>query len=206
MKLPRILNLIAGLSLLASAADASDLQFDVAHERVPDTQLAVANLTGKPVKPLAAGEGPGTVLIFVLQDCPVSNAYSPEYRRIHDDYTRQGFQVHLVYTDEDATVKIIQKHQHDYKLEGIPTIHDKRHVLAKLLGASVTPEAAVVRPDGVIAYRGRIDNLYEDFGEKRRRPTVTDLRNALDSVKAKKPVVVARTKAVGCFIPPLDDE
>ena len=61
-------------------------------------------------------------------------------------------------------------------------------MLVQLSGASVTPQAAVLSPDGTVLYLGRIDNRVEDFGKQRPQATVPDLRNALDALLAGKPV------------------
>ncbi len=73
----------------------------------------------------------------------------------------------------------------------------------KATGAEITPTAVIVRPDASIAYRGRIDNFYADFGKQRRTVTEHDLRDALAAVLAGKPVARPETKPVGCYIPEL---
>ena len=70
-------------------------------------------------------------------------------------------------------------------------------------GATITPQAVVIRPDESIAYRGRIDNFYAALGRPRRVVTEHDLRDALDAVFAGKPVPKPETQAVGCYIPEL---
>jgi hypothetical protein len=50
-------------------------------------------------------------------------------------------------------------------------------------------------------YRGRIDDLYVDFGQRRNAPTKRDLRMVLDAIAAGKAVQYSTAKAVGCFIP-----
>jgi len=65
------------------------------------------------------------------------------------------------------------------------------------------PEAVVVLADGSIAYRGRIDNFYADYGKPRRMATEHNLRDALDAVLARKAVERPSTTPVGCFIPDL---
>ncbi len=57
--------------------------------------------------------------------------------------------------------------------------------------------AAVLTPDGMLLYLGRIDNLVEDFNVRRQVPTKFDLREALDAVLTGKPVPRARTTAFG---------
>jgi hypothetical protein len=51
----------------------------------------------------------------------------------------------------------------------------------------VTPEVAVVGPGGALLYRGRIDDLWSDYGKRRQEPTTRDLRAALDAALAGRP-------------------
>jgi mono/diheme cytochrome c family protein len=67
--------------------------------------------------------------------------------------------------------------------------------------AEVTPEAFVLDAQGVLRYRGRIDNAYAARLQKNSRVTHHDLRRALDDVLADKAVRVAATQAVGCPFP-----
>ena len=76
-----------------------------------------------------------------------------------------------------------------------------RRDLVKATGAAITPTAVVVRPDGSIAYRGRIDNSFAAVGIQRRVVTEHDLRDALDEVLAGQPVKNPEEPAVGCYIP-----
>lgn len=209
MKMPGKNCLLAAASLLLTLGTTAwaGPGFDAAFERVSDASLTLPDIAGTARQPLKADkDATGMLLIFVLQDCPISNSYAPEYQRLFTDYAEKGIRMCLVYTDEEVTLTDIKKHRSQYQLEGITAIHDARHQLVKATGATVTPEAALIQPDGRIAYRGRIDNLYPDFGKKRRAATVHELRDALDAVLAGKPVVASRTKAIGCFIPPLDEE
>ena len=80
-------------------------------------------------------------------------------------------------------------------------LRDPAHTLVRLTGATVTPEAAVLGPQGRLLYEGRIDDRFADFGRAHDLASVHDLRRALDAIQAGKPVAVARTKAVGCDIP-----
>ena len=82
-----------------------------------------------------------------------------------------------------------------------PVLIDRRHELIRQVGPRpVTPEAVVVAPDGTLAYRGRIDDLYAALGKRRYEATTHDLRDALDAVLAGKPVANPREPAVGCAI------
>ncbi len=64
----------------------------------------------------------------------------------------------------------------------------------------MTPEVALFDAAGRLAYLGRIDDRYVDFGVDRPAPATHDLAEALDAVLAGRPVAVPRTHAVGCAI------
>ena len=66
--------------------------------------------------------------------------------------------------------------------------------------ARVTPEAAIFLPNRKLAYHGRIDDRYIDFGKARNAPTTHDLEAALEAVIAGKPVPSEATRAVGCYL------
>jgi hypothetical protein len=140
-----------------------------------------------------------TVLIFVSTDCPVSNRYAPEVRRLHDEFASRGFRFRLVYPNPLDTEAAISTHLEKY---GYPPIaqHDREHTLVKAAGATITPEAAVFDARNRLVYRGRIDDRFVQLGLERSVATQPDLRNALTAVLAGTRVSPSRTQAVGCFI------
>ncbi|HWE48330.1 MAG TPA: hypothetical protein VG273_00975, partial [Bryobacteraceae bacterium] len=95
------------------------------------------------------------------------------------------------------------KHAQDFGHGDYPKIVDREHALVKVTGADVTPTAVLVLPGGSIAYRGRIDDFYAELGRPRRAVSEYNLRDAIDSVLAGKPVAKPETKPVGCYIPDL---
>ena len=75
--------------------------------------------------------------------------------------------------------------------------------LARVAGATITPEAAVFAHgagEPTLVYRGRIDDRYVDLGRARPAPTVRDLDDVLDAIGAGVPVRFRSTEAVGCVI------
>ena len=146
-----------------------------------------------------------TIVFFVTHDCPISNRYVPEIRRICRDYSEVGARCLMVYVDPTTGVDQIREHQETYDIAQ-NAVHDPGHSIVELAGASVTPEAAVFDGVGQMTYRGRIDNLYAALGIPRRRATEHNLRHALDETLTGKAVSQPRTQAVGCFIPFLSTE
>lgn len=156
------------------------------------------DLAGKPVDPFASPAA-ARVLLFVRTDCPITNRYAPELRRVAAEFQNRGARFWLVYPDASETPEGIEKHLADYHFPGQP-IRDPRHELAKKTQATIAPEAAVFDAAGHLAYLGRIDDLYVEIGKSRPAATTHDLEAAIAAVLAGKPVPHPRTHAVGCFL------
>jgi tetratricopeptide (TPR) repeat protein len=62
----------------------------------------VVDLAGRHLEALPLGRGP-TVLVFTRTDCPISNRYAPELRRLGERFARRGVFFRLVYADPTET-------------------------------------------------------------------------------------------------------
>ena len=195
--------LAAGLACLAGASRGADRP--ASRPSSPATAPAspeLRDVDGAAQRPLHLAGAKAAVVIFVRHDCPVSNGYAPEVSRIIDAYSKRNVRFYLVHVDPDLSARDAKAHAEDFRYPAgvAPVLLDGKRVLATKLGATVTPEAAVVVEGGEVAYLGRIDDKYYDYGKSRAQPTVRDLRAALDAVVEGKPVPAARTKAIGCPI------
>lgn len=161
--------------------------------------IELTDLAGKSQTPLKQTDRKATVLFFMLPDCPISNAYAPEINRIITEYTKKDVAIFIVYVDTDLSADAARKHTMEFGFE-CPVLVDSRLELVKQTGATIAPEAAVLGADRQLRYRGRIDDLYADYGKRRAQPSQRNLRDALDDVLAGRPVAGERTKAIGCHI------
>ncbi|HEY3743482.1 MAG TPA: redoxin domain-containing protein, partial [Bryobacteraceae bacterium] len=159
-----------------------------------------------PSSPFTDNTSRALVLIFTRTDCPISNRYAPEIKRIYDAYSTRGVKFYLVYPDREETAASIAKHREDYGYP-MPAIEDPSHQLVARASATITPEAAVFVPirtaaksDWRLMYHGRIDDRYIDFGKSRQQASVHDLQNAIDAVLAGRAPSPAVTKSIGCYI------
>jgi thiol-disulfide isomerase/thioredoxin len=168
---------------------------------LPLFALLMQTLSGSPLDALQTPAGEKTiVLIFTSTDCPISNRYAPELRRIAETFRSKGMAFRLVYPNPSEDARSIREHMTAYSYTGIfEPFRDPKLELVKLTGARVTPEAVVVVA-GKVVYRGRIDDRYVDLGRERPAPTQRDLFEALTAIAAGKPAPHATTQAVGCFI------
>ena len=167
---------------------------------VPTALSAIGyDLEGKPVFPFASKARHGVVLIFSKVDCPNSNRYAPEIRRLHEEYTSRGFKFWVVYPDSETTIPELLKHQSEYQLPK-DVLRDPAHALVRLSQVRVTPEAAVFLADGKLVYHGRIDNRHVDFGSTRPEATEHNLRQVLQQIEQGGKLTPSSTTAVGCYI------
>lgn len=139
-----------------------------------------------------------TAIFFITHDCPIANSYAPKIRSLCDEYARRGVACKLVYADRSLTDQQMRKHQQDYALSTIPAVVDREHQLIRTYQPKVTPEAVVVRESKVI-YRGRIDDRWVGWGQKRQQASREDLRDALNRALSGH-TGYTETKAVGCWI------
>ena len=139
------------------------------------------------------------VLFFTMTDCPLANGYVPEMNRLRAANESRGVAFYAVQSDNTASDAAVRKYAQEFQYS-FPMLNDPRLTLARLTGATVTPEVAVLSPKGEVLYLGRIDNKVEDLTHPRYAATEPELRNALDAVLAGKAPKEARTRAVGCSI------
>jgi len=165
---------------------------------VPTSERLFRNATGEMVDPFPEAKAV-TVLVFVRPDCPISNRYVPELKRLAGRFANRKVVWWLVYPDKDVGLEAIRQHRKEYNLE-LPALHDPEHRLVRLTNARVTPEAAVFDSGRKLVYHGRIDDRFVAFGTARPEATHHDLETVLEDVLAGKAVRIASTKVIGCTI------
>jgi hypothetical protein len=166
-----------------------------------DPSIEVGDIDKHRLKPFAV-EGKATILFFLSTECPISRFYATEIQAICRRFAIGGAHCRLVYEDLPLTGSAVREHLKEFGYQGIPAIVDGSGDIARLTGASVTPEAVVIDRGSTIRYRGRIDNFYADLGKGRRQATIHDLTDALEAVLAGRDVLNPETAAVGCYIVP----
>lgn len=178
------------VSKVATGLGAEDLKSSIE---------SLVDIDGEKHESLKSSKVRAAVLLFVLADCPISNSYSQEFNRLDSDYAAKGIEFYLVHPDPLATNEIAKRHAQDYELK-LPVILDPEHRIVKAVGASVTPEAAVVTSKGGVVYLGRLDDRYTELGKRSERVSSTELRDALDAILEDRTIARPRVKAVGCSI------
>ena len=168
----------------------------------PGDAVTLLDLSGRRIEPLRESAAAASVFLFLRTDCPISNRYAPEIRRLHERFAPSGIEFWMVYPDPDEAPQAIREHLSEFEYPG-RAARDPEHALVEETGATVTPEAAVFADDEWV-YLGRIDDRHVDFGKSRAAPTTHDLADALQAILDGQPVSQPRTRAIGCYIPDLE--
>jgi hypothetical protein len=189
--------------LIAACAAIVALSGATAIAAQASARVAVPDVDGREVFPFDAAAR-AYVFLFVRTDCPISNRYAPEIRRLYEHFARQDVAFWLVYPGGQSPAGI-REHVKEYELPVAPTgarpaLRDIRMRLVDLTGARVTPEAAIFDASRTLVYRGRIDDRYVDVGRARRVVTTRDAHDVLTAVVAGRPAPYSSRPASGCFI------
>lgn len=186
-----------GVSLLNVKSYAL-IPFAILFAAIGCAGTGAVDLAGNASDPFTAPAA-ARVFIFVRTDCPLTNRYAPELRRISDEFATQSVQFWLVYPDPSETPENIKRHMVDYSLPGHPLL-DPHHDLVKRAHAVTAPEVAVFNSTNQLVYHGRIDDLWVTPGRARPMPTTHDLEDAIYTVLEGKSPRVAETRAIGCAL------
>lgn len=149
-------------------------------------------------QPLTSIQGArGLVLVFVSVDCPIANRFLPEIESLGARFGPEGLPVTYVYASPFETDAQVLAHQREYDLR-LQAFRDPGFRVARRFGACLTPEAVLLRPDGSVAYRGRINDQYTAPGQGRPAPTRHDLAEAAAEFLSGGLVTQRLVPAVGC--------
>jgi mono/diheme cytochrome c family protein/cytochrome oxidase Cu insertion factor (SCO1/SenC/PrrC family) len=181
---------VVGNSLPAFAAEDSA----AASLAAPLKPLQFKDVAGKTHNIADLPKNKATVFFFSSTQCPIANIYSPRMNAIAVDYGAKGVKCFLVNSNAEDTAAKLKKYAAERKFT-FPAIKDNGMQLADHLAASRTPEAVVVDGQGVVRYRGRIDD-----NQDKKKVLRHDVREALDAILAGKEVKLTRTLAFGCTI------
>jgi thiol-disulfide isomerase/thioredoxin len=159
-------------------------------------KLSVVGIDGAPLVPAARR----IVVVFLSEECPVSNAYIPVLNQLASDFSGRGFAFVGAYVDPGAGLPALREHAKSFAVS-FATADDRGHGLVKAASATLTPEAVVFSEDGAVLYRGRIDDRVGDLGASRPAATHNDLRDVLEAITEGKTGPFPPRQGFGCFIP-----
>jgi len=144
-------------------------------------------------------DGRVKVVVFTCNQCPYAKAFEPRIIELANKFSQQGVKFYAVNPNDDAKFAeetlANMKARAEEKEYRFPYLKDGDSSIAKAYGARVTPHVFVVDGDGVVRYRGYVD----DSAKPAERKT-TGLSDALGALLNGRDVMTADTRAFGCTI------
>ena len=189
--------LLAALFVIGFAVVASGGRADVpAAPAIGATidEFSLPDTNGKEQSLKSLRGSKGTVLIFIAVQCPVSNAYNERMEKLAEDYKAKGITVIGINSNVSESADDVKNHAAQNNLK-FTILKDAGNKIADRLGASKTPEAYLLDANNKLLYHGRIDNSKDAAGVNS-----SELRDAIESTLAGKPVEKTSAMAFGCTI------
>jgi hypothetical protein len=166
----------------------------------PDVGLFFQSLDGVDLEPTTlhalCREAPGVVVLFTTLRCPVSRLYAPSFGERARRWAERGVRTVVVDPDPKDGPGLAERASE----QEWPTrvVHDADRKVAVALGATRTTEALLLDEDGVVRYRGAIDDQY-GLGDRRPAPTARYLEDAVKALLDGRTILPAATSAPGCL-------
>ncbi len=159
---------------------------------LPDLALSALDGTPASIRSLA---GPSlTVLVFASATCPCSDGYTGRLKELLDTYAPKGVGFAAIDANTDENIDQIKRYVTAKKYP-LSMYRDELQAAADSMGATVTPEVFVFRPDWTLVYHGRIDDDKSGVLIEER-----SLALALDTLLSGKALIAAEKPARGCAI------
>jgi peroxiredoxin len=191
----KLLLVISFLTLLVAAMACADEL--AAGKSAPPFSLVNA-VDGKTVA-MNPADGNLKVVIFTCNQCPYAKAFEQRIIQVATKFSQEG--VHFYAIDPNDDTKYDEETLANMKARAVereypfPYLKDGDSKIARAYGARVTPHVFLIDGQGVIRYRGYVD----DSAKPEERKT-TGLTDALNAIMQGRDVENAETRAFGCTI------
>ncbi len=198
--LPRVVQramLLLATTALLSMVGPSSGEEKTAPASMPSS-LAAIDLRGEVCHITQRDDKKIAVLVFLTTECPLCRQYVPELNRIAAAVPDDRIAFFGVISDRSTTRTEARKFCDEFDID-FPVVFDSSGEIAAALEPTHVPEAFVIRPDGEVLYRGRINDLYADVNKKRNAARQHDLLDAVNAVVAGEKLATVRTTPVGCI-------
>src|SRR6266436_3779397 len=173
----------------------------------PAPDFSLPGVDGKAHKLSDYAASPLLAIVFSCNHCPTAKLYEGRIKRIAADYRSKGVALVAIQPNDPNALRVDEmvmsdmsdslaemKIRAEYRHFNFPYLYDgATQSVAEAYGPKATPHVFIFDRDRKLRYEGRVD-------DNQREPLVkvSDARNALDSLLAERPVIVAHTAVFGC--------
>ncbi|MFC5410012.1 thioredoxin family protein [Larkinella bovis] len=161
------------------------------------------NVDGRMVSLSDYKNGKGVIVVFTTNHCPFAKAYEERLIALDRKYAPFGFPLLAIqpndpsaYAEDSFENMKIRAQEKNFPF---PYLVDDTQSIARVFGATRTPEAFVLKQAGdhfTVEYAGAIDDNPQSASGVRRRY----VEDAVNNLLASRPVVTTTSKAIGCAI------
>jgi peroxiredoxin len=167
----------------------------------PAPDFALPDTTGKTVRLADFRDAPALLVMFICNHCPFVKHVRAELARLGRDYQAKGVAVVAINSNDAASFPEDSpaRMRDEVRSAGyvFPYLYDESQAVARAYRAACTPDFFLFGKDRRLVYRGQLDDSRPDNGVP---VTGKDLRAALESVLAGRPVATAQKPSLGCNI------
>lgn len=140
------------------------------------------------------------IVIFSCNHCPYVQAYEHRIISIQKDFADNGVQIVAINSNEDVNYpedsfdEMIKRSKE--KQFNFPYLRDETQEIAKVYGATHTPEIFLFDKERKLRYHGKIDDNWKEPEKVKYQY----LRDAIKEVLDGKEVSIPETFSIGCTI------
>nr|AIF01064.1 alkyl hydroperoxide reductase/ thiol specific antioxidant/ Mal allergen [uncultured marine group II/III euryarchaeote KM3_141_A08] len=139
------------------------------------------------------------VVVFTCNHCPYAQAVEERVIALARGFAGRADFVAISANDvedfpDDAPAKMAQRARE--KQYPFPYLYDESQAIARAYGAACTPDFFLYDADRKLAYRGRLDDNWQEPERVERE----ELRDAIEALLASEPVAEPQLPALGCNI------
>ena len=138
------------------------------------------------------------LFVFVSPECPLCQNYTKVLNEMQGRY-KDDVQVYAIVQGNSFKLETISSFQKKYQTS-FPFFIDDKMELTKYLQATVTPQVILLNKSMQQLYSGAIDDWAVSVGKKRLVASEHYAVNAIEQSLHNSPVLLAKTKPVGCKI------
>lgn len=166
----------------------------------PAPAFALSGVDGKTCSLEGLAEKPILIVMFSCNHCPYVQAYEDRLVNIQRDYKDRGIQLVAINSNdavnypEDNLDQMVARAK--AKSFNFPYLRDATQQVARVYGATHTPQIFVFNRERRLCYMGKIDDNWQNPQAVRRRY----LREALDALLEGREPAEPSTHAIGCTI------
>ena len=167
-------------------------------DNLPDFNLP--SVDSKNYTPSSFKDSKVLVVMFTCNHCPYVRAYESRLINLQKEYKEKGVsfvainsndEVNYPLDDFENMIKRFKEKKYNF-----PYLRDKTQEIAKLFGASYTPEIFVFDQTRKLQYHGRVDDNWQEPD----KVTKQNLKEAIEAILTNKPIERAETQAIGCTV------